>query len=195
MFTGIVAELGRVERIESHQLDVCAPQCSSESDGASVAVNGVCLTIARRNGDVIGFDLLPDTLDRTNLGALVPGSTVNLEPALRAGDPFGGHIVQGHVDTVGRVRSVHPGDAALGIWLDVPHDVLRYCVVRGSITVNGVSLTIMDMDEAGVRLSLIPETQQRTNLGALVPDGRVNLEADVLARYVERLLTPVPSAR
>lgn len=191
MFTGIVAELGTVERVASHQLDVRAPHASAEADGASVAVNGVCLTIARRYGDVIGFDLLPDTLERTNLGGLTVGGRVNLEPALRAGDPFGGHIVQGHVDGVGTVRQVDRSEAAVGIWLDVPNEVLRYCVIRGSITVNGVSLTIMGMDDAGVRLSLIPETQQRTNLGALEPDGRVNLEADVLARYIERLLAPV----
>ena len=188
MFTGIVTELGRVTRIADHALDVHAPHCSREIDGASVAVNGTCLTISRRDGEVIGFDLLPDTLMRTNLGQLEVGSVVNLEPALRAGDPFGGHIVQGHVDAIGTVRSVTGDDTALDVWLDVPVVVLRYCVIRGSVTVNGVSLTIMELDATGVRLALIPETRTRTNLGSLAPGDSINLEADVLARYVERLI-------
>lgn len=188
MFTGIVTELGSVVRVADHALEVRAPRSSSEEDGASVAVNGTCLTIARRSGEVIGFDLLPDTRRLTNLGQLVAGSDVNLETALRAGAPFGGHIVQGHVDAVGQVRTVTDENAARGMWLDVPDVVLRYCVIRGSLTVNGVSLTIMDLDTTGVRLSLIPETRARTNLGTVQPGDEVNLEADVIARYVERLM-------
>ncbi len=134
--------------------------------------------------------MLPETISHTRLASLEPGASVNLEAALRAGEPLGGHLVQGHVDAVGTVRSTvrEPDGRWLDLEIDVPEDVHRYCIDRGSITVNGTSLTVMGLDSTGIRLQLIPETQTRTNLGQMRVGDRVNLEADVIARYVARLL-------
>jgi riboflavin synthase len=131
---------------------------------------------------------VPETLSRTSLSRLAPGVGVNLEPALRAGDPMGGHVVQGHVDGVGHVRSVQPEGEGRRIWIDAPEAVLRYCVEKGSIAVEGVSLTIAALDDAGFAIALIPHTLAVTTIGALAPGDEVNLEADVLAKYVERLV-------
>jgi riboflavin synthase len=183
--------MGSIQAVGNGRLVVGAPEFSSitADPGDSIAVNGCCLTVVEldRGAATVRCDLLPDTLARTNLGALAPGDAVNLEPALRVGDAMGGHWVQGHVDAVGTVRSARDGAGSLDVWLDVPHEVLRLCVGRGSLAVDGVSLTIMDIDDSGVRISLIPETRARTTLGAATPGRPVNLEADVLARYVERL--------
>lgn len=189
MFTGIVTSLGSIVELTTTRVVVDAPEID-EALGASVAVDGCCLTVAASADGRIGFDLLPETLERTRIGSLAPGARVNLEPALRAGDPLGGHLVQGHVDAVGTVRSVRGGEDAAwtDVELEVPDDVLRLCVERGSICVNGVSLTIMELLRGGLRLQLIPETARRTNLGAVAPGDPVNLEADVIARYVDRLL-------
>lgn len=189
MFTGIIQELGTVVGHAEHRIEIHAPDASHHDDGASIAVNGVCLTIAARPAtDVIAFDLLPDTLAHTTMGELRDGDRVNLEPAAAVGQPLGGHWVQGHVDDVGTVRSAEAGEAALDLDILIPPDVLRLCIERGSICVNGVSLTIMSLGSDGIRCSLIPETCARTNLGAAVQGTRVNLEADVLARYIDRLL-------
>ena len=131
---------------------------------------------------------MPETLGRTALGRLRPGAEVNVEPALRAGEPLGGHVMQGHVDGVGRVRSVEPEGDGSRIWIDAPPAVLRYCVEKGSIAVDGTSLTVAALDDAGFAVALIPHTLSETTLGALRPGDEVNLEADVLAKYVERLL-------
>ncbi|MCW2961151.1 MAG: riboflavin synthase, alpha subunit [Thermoleophilia bacterium] len=206
MFTGIVVSLGRIVDLQPHRLVLDAPGIH-ELPGESVAVDGCCLTIVstepapadlqlRLDGDATAstrrlvFDILPETLSHTRLAGLAPGMLVNLEPAVRAGQPLGGHLVQGHVDAVGTVRSTvrDPEGRWLDLELDVPEDVLRLCIDRGSITVNGTSLTVMGVDSTGVRVQLIPETQHRTNLGALAPGELVNLEADVIARYVARLL-------
>lgn len=205
MFTGIVSSLGTLVEREPHRIRIDAPGID-EALGASIAVDGCCLTVvetAPAPADLpahdggpplpttrITFDVLPETLERTRLGTLVPGAALNLEPALRAGEPLGGHLVQGHVDDTGAVRSSDrdPEGRWLDLWIDVPASILRLCIDRGSLTVNGTSLTVMEVDDAGVRLQLIPETQQRTNLARLAPGDRVNLEADVIARYVERLL-------
>lgn len=206
MFTGIVTSLGSIVALEPHRLVVDAPGVTDEPLGASVAIDGCCLTVVAlepapvdrpRYPDApseptgrLSFDILPETISHTRLEALRVGAAVNVEPALRAGQPLGGHMVQGHVDVVGRVRSsvVEPDGRWQDVELDVPDAVLDYCVERGSITVNGVSLTVMGLDEAGVRLQLIPETQHRTNLGSLRTGDPVNLEADVIARYVARLV-------
>src|SRR5262249_7621267 len=151
-----------------------------------VSVNGVCLTHTGGAG-VLTFDVVPETVSRTALNALTSGARVNLEPALRVGDPLGGHYVQGHVDAVGRVRSVGPEGDGKRIWIDASVAVLRYCVEKGSVAVEGVSLTVAALDEAGFAVALIPHTLAETTLDALVPGAAVNLEADVLAKYVERL--------
>lgn len=205
MFTGIISARGVVVELQPHRLVLDAPGID-EPLGASVAVDGCCLTVTSSEPaprDLahwpgarvaptrrLAFDLLPETLARTRLASLEEGASVNLEAALRAGQPLGGHLVQGHVDAVGEVRSAHvePSGRWLDLELEVPAQVLDFCIERGSITVNGASLTVMQLDQRGVRLQLVPETQQRTNLGSLGPGDRVNLEADVIARYVARLL-------
>jgi riboflavin synthase len=181
VFTGIVRELGRVVAFDGARLVVDAPETSAEV-GDSIAVDGVCLTVVEHDGGQFAFDVVAETLSRTNLGTLTADARVNIEPALRAGDPLGGHMVQGHVDGVGRMRSV-----SQPVWIDAPPDVLRYCVEKGSIAVDGVSLTIAVLDDAGFAVALVPHTLAATTLGAAKPGDPVNLEADVLAKYVERL--------
>ncbi len=197
MFTGIVQSRGVVVALEPNRLVLDAPGID-EMLGASVAVDGCCLTIVAsepvENAQVatwrLTFDVLPETISHTRLSTLAPGASVNLETALRAGAPLGGHLVQGHVDATGVVSSAdrEPDGRWLDLEIDLPDSVLRYCIDRGSITVNGTSLTVMGVLEHGIRVQLIPETQQRTNLGELAPGDLVNLEADVIARYVARLL-------
>ena len=197
MFTGIVRERGRVVAAERNgqagglRLRITAPATAGETSlGDSVSVAGCCLTAVAADGGELVFDAVPESLARTTLGRLAEGSEVNVEPALRAGEQLGGHYVQGHVDTVGRVRSVEPEGDGVRLWLDVPADLLRYCVEKGSLAVDGVSLTIADLDDRGVALALVPHTLRETTLSALQPDDAVNLEADVLAKYVERLIRP-----
>ncbi|MBC7644414.1 MAG: riboflavin synthase [Thermoleophilia bacterium] len=192
MFTGIVSHLGTIVATRPTRLTIDAPGCEREGLGASIAINGCCLTIVSRDGDVLDFDILPETYSHTNLGDPSVGGVVNLEPALRAGDALGGHWVQGHIDATGTVTAVAKADdgSALNIELELPPQIVRYCLDRGSLTINGVSLTVMEMlaDDIGVRVQLVPETQERTNLGRVRVGERVNLEADILARYVERML-------
>jgi riboflavin synthase len=140
------------------------------------------------DGDHLAFDAVPETLARSSLGRLAAGSPVNLEPALRAGDALGGHYVQGHVDGVGTVRTVLPEGDGRRLWFDAPTELLRYVVEKGSIAVEGTSLTVAELDDAGFAVALIPHTLEVTTFGALEPDDPVNLEVDVLAKYVERLL-------
>jgi riboflavin synthase len=182
MFTGIVRELGRVVSFDGARLLVEAPQTIADV-GDSIAVGGVCLTVVEHDGDRFAFDVVAETVSRTTLGALTADDRVNIEPALRAGEPLGGHIVQGHVDGVGRIRSVSPQP----VWVDAPPDVLRYCVEKGSITVDGISLTVAALDDAGFAVALVPHTLAATTLGAAKTGDAVNLEVDVLAKYVERL--------
>jgi len=194
MFTGIVRERGRVTGIDGGaggvRLRIAAPATAAAGSvlGDSVAIGGVCLTVVAIKGDELAFDAVPETLSRTALGGLEAGDEVNVEPALRAGEPLGGHIVQGHVDDVGSVRSVEPEGDGKRIWIDAVPDLLRYCVQKGSITVDGVSLTVAALDAAGFAVALIPHTLAETTLGALAAGDAVNLEVDVLAKYVERLL-------
>ncbi len=155
--------------------------------GDSVAVNGCCLTVAVRRDDSLTFDLLQETLDRTNLGRVRPDSRVNLEPALAAGDPMGGHFVQGHVDCTGCVVAVEEKGGDLRLEAGVPHEFAHYLAYKGSVAVNGVSLTVAECHDRGFVCWLIPHTRQQTNLDALRADDMVNLEFDILAKYVERL--------
>jgi riboflavin synthase len=187
VFTGIVVELGEVRDPAPH-LVLSAPQTAAGAAiGDSVSIDGCCLTVVAIDGDELSFDAVPETLRRTTLGRLAPGGRVNLEPALRAGDRLGGHIVQGHVDGVGTLRSAVADADAVDMTFDAPADVLRYVIEKGSICVNGVSLTVTGYDGAGFSVSVIPHTRAVTNLGALTPGDQVNLEADLFGKYVERL--------
>jgi riboflavin synthase len=193
VFTGIVRELGRVTAVDGGEdgvrLEVEAPGAAADAAlGDSVALDGVCLTVTAVAGGRMSFDAVPETLRRTALGRLTPGAGLNVEPALRVGEPLGGHYVQGHVDAVGRVRSSEPEGDGRRIWVDAPDEVLRLCVEKGSIAVQGVSLTVAALDDDGFAVALIPHTLEVTTLGALRPGDEVNLEADVLAKYVERLV-------
>jgi riboflavin synthase len=188
MFTGIVRELGTVAAFDGSRLVVSAPETAARAEvGDSVAVAGVCLTVVAAGDGRLAFDAVPETLSRTALGGLRPGDAVNIEPSLRVGDQLGGHVVQGHVDALGRARSVMAEGDDRRVWIDAP-EIVRYCVEKGSIAVDGVSLTIAAVDDDGFEVALIPHTLAVTTLGRLEPGDELNLEADVLARHVERLL-------
>ncbi len=193
MFTGIVRELGRVVSIDGGpdgvRLEVEAPQAAAAAGlGDSVAVNGCCLTVVGSDGGRLAFDAVPETLRRTTLGALQPGDPVNVEPALRVGDPLGGHFVQGHVDGVGRVQSIEAEGEGLRVFVAAAPELLRYCVEKGSITVEGVSLTVAELADDAFAVALVPHSLAETTLSELAPGREVNLEVDVLAKYAERLL-------
>jgi riboflavin synthase len=193
MFTGIVRELGRVVLAEGDigglTLVAEAPESASElAVGDSISINGCCLTAESVEGVRISMHAVPETLARSTLGRLSAGDAVNVEPAVRAGDPLGGHYVQGHVDAVGRVQSVEAEGEGLRVFFEAPDDVLRYCVEKGSIAVDGVSLTVAELGREEFAVALVPHTLEATTLSALAPGQGVNLEADVLAKYVERLL-------
>jgi riboflavin synthase len=178
MFTGIVKERGRVASFDNGRLVVestLAPEV-----GDSVAVDGVCLTVVQAGGGTLAFDVVGETSSRVKRF----GAEANLEPALRAGEPLGGHYVQGHVDSVGRVRSFD-GERLV---VEAPAEILRYCVEKGSITVDGVALTIAALDDESFEVALVPHTIEVTTLGGKRPGDEVNLEVDVLAKYVERMV-------
>ena len=190
MFSGIVEELGVVRAVDDHRLAVtCATVPADSAIGASVAVNGVCLTVVERGDDRLAFDVSDETFARTALGALREGAPVNLERPVTLATRLGGHLVQGHVDGVGRVVAVDRDDVGgATLRIEVPHALRRYVVHKGSIAVDGVSLTVAELHVDGVSIALIPHTLEVTTLGRLGRGDRVNLEADVLAKYVERLL-------
>jgi len=193
VFTGLIREIGVVAAVDGGddgvRLVVRAPGTAREAAvGDSVSVAGVCLTVVSCGDGALAFDAVPETLARSSLARLEAGGRVNVEPALRAGEPLGGHYVQGHVDGVGSVRSVETEGEGARVWFDAPRDVLRYAVEKGSIAVDGTSLTVAALDGAGFAVALVPHTLAATTLGGLEPGDPVNLEADVLAKYVERLL-------
>ena len=194
MFTGLVEEVGRVSRLELGEmlsLSISAGRAAEDTrEGDSVSVNGVCLTVGKADGRTLSFYAMPETLRRTALGELVEGSAVNLERAMAAGSRFGGHIVQGHVDGVGEVLRVRPEGEAV-IWeFAAPDSVLRYAVEKGSVCVDGISLTLVSIKEGSFTVSILPQTRANTNLAELGVGDSVNLEADVIGKYVERLLEP-----
>jgi riboflavin synthase len=194
VFTGLVEEVGRVSSVAGDgmlRLRISAGRVSEGTHaGDSVCVNGACLTVGDVDGRTLTFFAMPETLRRTALGDLAAGSPVNLERAMSAGSRFGGHIVQGHVDGVGEALGVKPESEA-EIWeFGAPEAVLRYCVGKGSICVDGISLTIVSIKENSFTVSILPQTRANTNLGELGVGSRVNLEADVIGKYVERLLEP-----
>lgn len=195
MFTGIVREQGVVESASGGpgglRLHLRAPgTAAGVATGDSVALDGVCLTVTSATDGVLAFDVVPETLSRTTLGGLRAGDRVNVEPAVRAGEPLGGHIVQGHVDGVGSVRAVEPEGDGVRMEVDLPPGLARYCVEKGSITIQGVSLTVAALTPAGLCVALVPHTLEATNLGVATPGSQVNLEVDVIAKHVERLLSP-----
>jgi riboflavin synthase len=192
VFTGLVAGVGTVAAVDTTpdgvRLTLDTPLAQDLGEGDSIAVNGVCLTAVGICGDRFGADVMRETLRRSSLGEVEAGSRVNLELSLRASDRFGGHIVQGHVDAVGAVAAVREDGFARVVTIATGPDVLRYVVEKGSITVDGVSLTVARIDDDGFDVSLIPETLERTTLGTAAPGMPLNLEVDVLAKYVEKLL-------
>ena len=193
MFTGIVRELGRVVSADGEATGLALVVEARESApglsvGDSISINGCCLTAESVEGARVSVHAVPETLARSTLGSLAVGDAVNIEPAVRTGDPLGGHYVQGHVDAVGRVRTVEVDGDGLRVFVRAPEEVLRYCVAKGSVTMDGVSLTVAELGADEFAVALVPHTLEATTLSALVPEQEVNLEADVLAKYVERLL-------
>jgi len=192
VFTGLVQDLGKVaevhETADGVRVAIESPLASELSDGDSIAVNGVCLTaVGMCKGERFGADVMHETLRRSSLGQMAPGSTVNLELPLRATDRLGGHVVQGHVDGVGVVAGAATDGFARVVTIEAGPDTLRYVVEKGSIAVDGISLTVARVDDTSFDVSLIPETIERTTLGTAEPGTTVNLEVDVLAKYVEKL--------
>lgn len=193
MFTGLVEELGRVAEITrlaegGARIAIEASFASELGVGDSVAVNGVCLTALEPVDGRFHADAMGETLARSSLGDLEPGAAVNLERALRADARLGGHIVQGHVDGTGEVASAREDGNALVVSISAPQELLRYIVEKGSIAVDGVSLTVASVDAGGFSVWLIPETRENTRIGSAVSGMRVNLEVDILAKYVEKLI-------
>jgi riboflavin synthase len=200
MFTGIIEVLGRVEELRtegtSARLVVRAPELVSDLRiGDSVAVNGVCLTVTECRDGRLGFDAVAETLEKTALGELQVGSEVNLERAMRAGGRLDGHIVQGHVDGTGTVRSLEQSGEDVRLTIDCEGEFAELLVEKGSVAIEGVSLTVVDVEPRGFDVALIPHTLSVTTLGGLAPGRRVNLEADVLGKYVKRYLERVLSER
>jgi len=193
MFTGIIEELGAVQEADGTRLGVSCATVLPDSDvGASLAVNGVCLTVIERGASGLAFDLSDETLRRTALGRLTVGDRVNLERPATVSSRLGGHLVQGHVDGVGRVASIEPAGGGAWLRISAPDDVGRYLVEKGSVTVDGVSLTVAALDDRTFAVALIPHTLGATTFGSARAGDPVNLEVDVIAKYVERLLEGVP---
>jgi riboflavin synthase len=192
VFTGIVEEMGRVAAVqrdgEGLRLTIEAALAGELSPGDSVAVSGVCLTAVDPGESSFTADLSPETVTRSSLGGLAEGDSVNLELPLRPTDRLGGHIVQGHVDAVGAIEASSDNGASRDMRFSAPADLLRFVVEKGSVTVDGVSLTVTEVDDTGFSVSLIPETLERTTLGRGSPGRPVNLEVDVIAKHVEKLL-------
>ena len=195
MFTGLVETVGEVLEVRrargAARLGIASALDPRElREGESIAVDGVCLTVARIGRDRFHADVVPETLSRTTLGALRPGAAVNLERALRPADRLGGHLVQGHVDGTLEVEWLRSRGADRRLRVRLPRELARYVAQKGSIALHGVSLTVAALDPAGFEVALVPHTLARTNLGRLRPGDRLNVEVDLLARYLERLLAP-----
>jgi len=194
MFTGLVQDIGTVESVEKGgegaKLRIATGLAPEVAEGDSVAVNGVCLTATAVDAEGFETEAMNQTLEVTALGGLEQGSRVNLELAMKASDRLGGHIVQGHADGVGEVIAIEEDGFARRLRVGLAPELLRYVVAKGSIALNGVSLTVADLDDSWAVVSLIPETLERTNLGEVAPGDELNVECDVVAKYVERLLAP-----
>jgi len=198
MFTGIIEELGTVESIEPRTAGArlrvnCSHVLEDLAEGASIAVNGVCLTAVDLRADSFAADLAPETMKRSNLGDLAAGSRVNLERPVTPATRLSGHIVQGHVDATGELVSLEAlGDGNYWLTIRIPDELDRYLVHRGSITIDGISLTIASLEDELVGVTIIPHTYANTRLGSLQPGARVNLEVDVIAKHIEKLMMRVP---
>jgi len=194
VFTGLIEDVGRVESLDrtgdGARLRISTQLASEITAGDSIAVNGCCLTATSIDTDSFETEAMNQTLDVTALDAIDTGSRVNLELAMKASDRLGGHIVQGHVDGVGTVVSAEDDGFARRVRVELPPELLRYVVDKGSITLNGVSLTTADLGDSWAEVSLIPETLERTNLGEAEPGSKLNVECDIVAKYVERLVAP-----
>jgi riboflavin synthase len=194
MFTGLVQDIGSVESVaggaEGARLRIATALGPEIGLGDSVAVNGVCLTATETDASGFATEAMNQTLEVTVIGALAPGARVNLELATRADERLGGHIVQGHADGSGTVLEVSEDGFARRVRVELPPDLMRYVVDKGSVALNGVSLTVATLGDMWVEVSLIPETLERTNLGEAAPGDPLNVEVDVVAKYVERLLSP-----
>ncbi len=190
MFTGIIEELGTIEAIREDGLSVRANKVLEDARvGDSICINGVCLTVTAMQNGVFSVDTVPETRRRTNLGELALGDAVNLERALRPNDRMGGHFVQGHVEGTGSIEAVTQDGPALMLRFSAPPELLRYIVAKGFIAIDGTSLTVVDRDERGFSVTIIPLTQEWTTLGRRKAGDRVNLETDILAKYVEQLVS------
>ena len=194
MFTGLIEDLGTVETVErtdeGARLRISTRLTGEIALGDSIAVNGCCLTATAVQDDAFETEAMNQTLTVTALSEVDESSKVNLELAMKAGDRLGGHIVQGHVDGVGTVASIEDDGFARRVRVELPAQLLRYVVDKGSITLSGVSLTVADLGDSWAEVSLIPETMERTNLGDLAPGSQLNVECDIVAKYVERLVAP-----
>jgi riboflavin synthase len=189
MFTGIVEEVGKVVTASPTRLVIQARvTLDGVKIGDSISVNGACLTVVHKTTDTLAIDVVPETLRRTNLGDLKPGDPVDLERALALSDRLGGHMVQGHVEATGRIASITPEREALMVRLEASPQIMRYVVAKGFIALDGISLTVVECDASSFSVTVIPYTQQHTVLGSRKVGDRVNLETDIVARYVERLL-------
>jgi riboflavin synthase len=192
-FTGLIQGLGRIGAIdrsdEGARVRIETPLVAELRAGDSIAVNGVCLSATSLENGSFAADAMNETLSRTSLGDLTPGTEVNLELPLRAGDRLGGHVVQGHVDGIGAIVDVADDGFARRVRIEAAPELLRYVIEKGSIAVDGVSLTVASLDKRSFTVSLIPDTVERTNLGRAAVGDRVNLEVDVLAKYVEKLIS------
>ena len=193
MFTGLVEAIGTIKSISRRggglrlAIDVGSDLAADSTIGDSVSVNGACLTVAAKSRNVLHFDVVPETAERTNLGLLTSGGKVNLELPLKLGDRLGGHIVQGHVDGIGVVEQIRERADSVEMEISASPEALRYVVVKGSIAVDGVSLTVAEVGERSFRVALIPTTLKETTLGQRKRGDKVNIETDVLAKYVEKL--------
>jgi riboflavin synthase len=194
MFTGIIIATGRLATIAEHGgdlelgIEAAALDMSRMTAGDSVSVQGVCLTATRIEGSVFHADVSRETLAKTTLGSLKPGARLNLEPSLRAGDALGGHLVSGHVDAVGRVASVQEDARSRRLRFELPKSLMRFVAAKGSICIDGVSLTVNEVEGQGFGVNIIPHTSEMTTLGGLSSGDGVNVEIDVIARYIDRLL-------
>ena len=188
MFTGIVEEVGRTRETGQGRLVISAERVLDGLEVSdSICVNGVCLTVVDRDRSSLSVNVVPETLRRTNLGDLSPGDPVNLERAMAVGSRFGGHMVQGHVDATGTIQSIEPDGDALMVSVAAPEPVMRYVVEKGFIAVDGMSLTVVDCQESGFSVTIIPYTRDNTNMASASVGNAVNLEPDIVAKYVERL--------
>ena len=188
MFTGIIEDVGRVTSVQSDKIAIAAGDILQGIEvGESIAVNGVCLTITSFDTNLFSVDIMPETVERTNLGLLRVGDRVNLERPLSLGERLGGHLVQGHVDDTGRVASIKWSNRAMIIRFEAPPEVMRYVVEKGFIAVDGVSLTVVAKDTSSFQVSVVDYTQEHTTLGSRQVGDRVNLEVDIIAKYVEQV--------